>query len=89
MLREGYGVLVRHWRANGIRMIEYSDDWLLHPTEADNVVKRILADCQAARIAINMDMSQLDPVRHLEHLGFEVDFDHNRFGASTTRWSSL
>ena len=85
------GVLVRHWRASGICMIAYLDDWmfLLHPSEARHVLQRILADCRAARIAINMDKSQLEPVRRLEHLGFEVDLDHNRLAASTSRWSSL
>lgn len=51
------GVLVRHWRAAGIRMLAYLDDWLfvLRPADVARVSARILTDCSKARIAINRE----------------------------------
>ena len=85
------GLLVRSWRASGIRMIAYLDDWLfvLSRTDAQSTLKRVLDDCRAAHVAINLEKSHLTPVRRLEHLGFEVDLDANRFRASPSRWDTL
>ena len=85
------GVLVRHWRAAGIRMLAYLDDWLfiLRPPDVARVSARILADCLAARVAINREKSQLTPVRELIHLGFEIDMPRNRFCVPEARWSTL
>ena len=86
------GVLVRHRRSTCIRMLlAYFDDWLfiLRPADVARVTARILADCRAARVAINRAKSQLDPVRELTHLGFEIDMPGNRFCVPEARWSIL
>ena len=49
----------------------------------------MLADRRAARISINLQKSQLFPVRRLVHLGIEIDLDNNPFCAPTERWETL
>ena len=85
------GLLVRHWRSTGIRMITYLDDWwfVVGADEARRVLDRVLADCRRARIRVNLEKSQLDPTRTLVHLGFEINLNNNTFCASVPRWTTL
>ena len=86
------GVLVRHWRQEGIRMLAYLDDWLFlagSPAEARRVARMVLADCAQAHIAVNRGKSQLDPVQQLQHLGFLVDLRAGTFAVPIPRWDAL
>ena len=77
-------LLARSWRADGIRVLIYLDDWLIlaRPHEVHQVRERILKDCRAAHVAINWAKSSLDGVPCLTHLGVTVDLQHNRFQSS-------
>ena len=56
MLRESDGVLVGHWRAHGVRIIAYMYDWLFLCSQqpAAALLEKVLANCRAARIRINL-----------------------------------
>jgi hypothetical protein len=86
------GVLVRHWRQQGVRMLAYLDDWLFvasSPGEARRVADMVLSDCAQAHIAVNHGKSQLDPVQRLQHLGFLVDLQAGTFEVPLHRWEAL
>jgi hypothetical protein len=86
------GVLVRHWRQQGVRMLAYLDDWLFvaaSPGEARLLADKVLRDCALAHIAVNQGKSQLDPVQRLQHLGFLVDLQAGTFAVPVPRWEAL
>ena len=86
------GVLVRHWRQQGVRMLAYLDDWLFvaaSPSEARRIADMVLSDCAQAHIAVNRGKSQLDPVHQLQHLGFLVDLRAGTFAVPLPRWEAL
>ena len=86
------GVLVRHWRQQGVRMLAYLDDWLFvaaSPSEARRIADMVLSDCAQAHIAVNRGKSQLDPVHQLQHLGFLVDLRAGTFAVPLPRWEAF
>lgn len=72
-------LLARSWRADGIRVPIYLDDWLIlaRPQEAPQARYMILADCRAAHVAVDWKESSLDGVTRLTHLGLDVDLQLN------------
>ena len=74
-------ILARSWRADGIRVLIYLDDWLffVHPSQVTEVRDKILADCQQAHFRVNHNKSSLSGVTGLNHLGIEVDIGANEF----------
>lgn len=86
------GLMVRHWRRAGVRMLAYLDDWLFLTPKgvvAQRLADRIRTDCAKGGIAINEAKSQLVAVRRLKHLGFIVDFVRGSFEIPEDRWSRL
>ena len=74
-------LLARSWRADGIRVLIYLDDWLIlaRPYEVTQIRARILEDCKAAHVAINWQKNSLNGVTQLTHLGVDIDLHRNCF----------
>ena len=74
-------LLARSWRADGIRVLVYLDDWLflVRPEEITKVRARVLADCKRAHFALILEKSSLSGVSCLTHLGIHVDLVANCF----------
>jgi hypothetical protein len=84
-------LLARSWRADGIRVLIYLDDWLflVRPEEVDAVRQRILADCRRAHFAINLEKSALTGSPSLTHLGIHVDLRRNLFSVPEHKRSDI
>ena len=84
-------LLARSWRADGIRVLIYLDDWLIlaRPHEVNRIRERILANCRAAHVAINWAKSSLTGVTCLTHLGVVVDLQLNRFKVPPSKQVSI
>lgn len=83
------GLLVRHWRRQGIRMLAYLDDWLFladSPAATRAVLNKVLRDCGAAHLAINLGKSTTVPTQRLKHLGFQLDLASGTFEVPPDRW---
>jgi hypothetical protein len=74
-------LLARSWRADGIRVLVYLDDWLflVRPEEITKVRARVLADCKRAHFALNLEKNSLLGVSCLTHLGIQIDLVANCF----------
>ncbi len=84
-------LLARSWRADGIRVLIYLDDWLflVRPEEADSVRQRVLNDCRLAHFAINLEKSSLTGTPSLTHLGIHVDLHKNLFSVPEHKRSDI
>ncbi|MCG8672764.1 MAG: hypothetical protein MI867_25410 [Pseudomonadales bacterium] len=85
--------LVGRWRARGIRLLHYLDDFLFAVApdadgghcEFDRVQWHVLDDFTAAGFTLNPQKLQLDPSPTIEFLGFSIDTVAGRIGASRVR----
>ena len=85
--------LVGRWRALGIRLVHYLDDFLFAVApdadgghcDFDRVQRRVLADFAAAGFTLNPRKLALAPAHRLEFLGFTVDTVVGRISASAVR----
>lgn len=84
-------LLARSWRADGIRVLIYLDDWLfvVRPQEVERICARVLADCKSAHFKINWEKSSLARVPCLTHLGLQVDLVNNRFAVPLHKQTSI
>ena len=84
-------VLARSWRADGITVLVYLDDWLFftHPARVDELRNRILTDCQQAHFRVNLSKSSLTGVTRLTHLGVDVDIGDNKFRVPTHKRDNI
>ena len=78
-------ILARSWRADGIRVLIYLNDWLffVHPSKVAGLRDRKLSDCRQTHFRINHIKSSLTGVSRLTHLGIEVDIGSNEFAVPT------
>lgn len=85
--------LVGRWRARGIRLIHYLDDFLFAVAKgvdgSSAVFKRVqaqvLQDIRSAGFSVSVPKLKLDLVQALEFLGWHVDLAKNSLTASNDR----
>jgi hypothetical protein len=85
------GVLVRHWREQGIRMLAYLDDLLFVASsvaEANKIPRTLIADTKRAHMNIKYGKSSLSPSTCIAHLGFDIDTTKGMFTVPSKRWRS-
>ena len=78
--------LVGHWRAQGIRLVHYLDDFLFAVAGDANgghsffksVQQRVLSDIQAAGFSLSIPKLVLAPQKSIKFLGYVVDLGANR-----------
>ena len=81
--------LVMYWRAKGINILPYIDDFLflIMVYDAGCLLAEIVEeDMRRAGIAINREKSDGTPKHNRVHLGFDVDLVAGLFKAPITRW---
>ena len=84
--------LCAKWRAQGIRLLHYLDDFLFVAPTRELLLQHqavILADLAAAGFLLNTAKSQLTPTRTLTHLGFDLDLSEGTFTLPAPRAARL
>ena len=85
--------LVGHWRAQGIRLVHYLDDFLFAVAGDANgghsffksVQQRVLSDIQAAGFSLSIPKLVLAPQKSIKFLGYVVDLGANRLTVDPNR----
>ena len=85
--------LVGHWRAQGIRLVHYLDDFLFAVAGDANgghslfksVQQRVLNDIQAAGFSLSVPKLVLAPQKSVKFLGYIVDLGANRITVDPSR----
>ena len=85
--------LVGHWRAQGIRVVHYLDDFLFAVAGDANgghslfksVQQRVLSDIQAAGFSLSIPKLVLAPQKSVKFLGYIVDLGANRLTVDPSR----
>ena len=82
-----------HWRAQGIRLVHYLDDFLFSVAGEANgghsliksVQQRVLSDIQAAGFSLSIPKLVLAPQKSFKFLGYIVDLGANRLTVDPSR----
>ena len=76
------GVLIRHWRANGIRCMAFMADGSgagQSLAEASKVSRRIQSDIEKAGLIAHPEKSLWDPAQVMISLGYVIDLKEGQF----------